>query len=213
VQLVDARNGFQIWSERYDRQMEDIFEVQDEIASAIAERLKVTLSSVVKPSTRNLEAYELYLKGRYYWHQRTPAAVRLAIQWFPSRPSSSMPSTRSRMRDSSDCYAILRVYGWVSAEDGRPPAQAAMDARDGLGARAIEVNFSRAFFAFYFEREWRERGTLPERHRSSIRALRLQRLTTGCFWRRTARGGGLGELDPGPARWIRCRRRSTAFPR
>src|ERR1019366_8229605 len=82
VQLVDARNGFQIWSERYDRQMEDIFEVQDEIASAIAERLKVTFSSVVKPSTRNLEAYERYLKGRYYWHQRTPAAVRLAIQCF-----------------------------------------------------------------------------------------------------------------------------------
>ena len=64
VQLVDAKNGFQLWSERYDRQMEDIFEVQDEIARAIAERLKVILSAGAVRATENLEAYELYLKGR-----------------------------------------------------------------------------------------------------------------------------------------------------
>ena len=157
VQLVDARNGFQIWSERYDRQMEDIFEVQDEIASAIAERLKVTLSSVVKPSTRNLEAYELYLKGRYYWHQRTPAAVRLAIQCFEQTIQLDAQYALA-YAGLADCYAILRVYGWVSAEDGRPPAQAAMTRAMALAPELSEVNFSRAFFAFYFEREWREAG-------------------------------------------------------
>jgi serine/threonine protein kinase len=82
VQLVDARNGFHLWSERYDRQMEDIFEVQDEIARSIAERLKVTLGGGVKRSTNNLEAYELYLKGRHYWHQRSPSTLRVAIQCF-----------------------------------------------------------------------------------------------------------------------------------
>ena len=69
VQLVDVSNGFHLWSERYDRQMEDIFDVQDEIARAIADRLKVTLAGsqtrrLVKAPTRNMEAYELYLKGR-----------------------------------------------------------------------------------------------------------------------------------------------------
>jgi serine/threonine protein kinase/tetratricopeptide (TPR) repeat protein len=69
VRLVDTTNGFQLWSERYDREMADIFDVQDEIARAIAEKLKVTLkvgrtARLVKQTTRNVEAYELYLRGR-----------------------------------------------------------------------------------------------------------------------------------------------------
>ena len=69
VKLVDVTNGFQLWSERYDREMADIFDLQDEIARAIAERLKVTLTAaesarLVKAATTNLEAYELYLRGR-----------------------------------------------------------------------------------------------------------------------------------------------------
>jgi serine/threonine protein kinase len=69
AQLVDVATGFQRWSERYDRQLEDIFDVQDEIARAIAEKLKVTLKGgettrLVKRATENLEAYELHLRGR-----------------------------------------------------------------------------------------------------------------------------------------------------
>jgi len=158
VQLVDVRNGFQIWSERYDRQMEDIFEVQDEIASAIAERLKVTLTGAVKPSTRNVDAYETYLKGRYHWHQRTPAAVRLAIQCFEQTIQLD-PEYALAYAGLADCYAILRVYGWVSAEKGRPPAHAAVARAMALAPELSEVNFSRAVFAFYFERAWREAGT------------------------------------------------------
>ena len=62
MQLVDAKTGFHLWSERYDRRFSDIFEIQDEIAGAIAQRLKVTLGSV--DTTANVEAYELYLRGR-----------------------------------------------------------------------------------------------------------------------------------------------------
>jgi serine/threonine protein kinase/tetratricopeptide (TPR) repeat protein len=68
AQLVDARNGFQLWSERYDREMADVFDVQDEIARAIAARLKVTLAGgterLAKALTADVEAYELYLRGR-----------------------------------------------------------------------------------------------------------------------------------------------------
>jgi serine/threonine-protein kinase len=69
VKLVDVDNGFQLWSERYDREMADIFDLQDEMARAIAERLKVTLTAhdstrLVKAATTNVEAYELYLRGR-----------------------------------------------------------------------------------------------------------------------------------------------------
>ncbi len=68
VQLVNVADGFHVWSERYDREMTDVFAIQDEIAQAIAEKLRVGLArggSIVKRHTKNVEAYNLYLKGRY----------------------------------------------------------------------------------------------------------------------------------------------------
>ena len=81
AQLVNSADGYHLWSERYDREMEDIFEVQDAIARSIAERLKVTLAGdqqarLVKAGTENLEAYKLYLKGRVLLYRR---AAGLAI--------------------------------------------------------------------------------------------------------------------------------------
>ena len=69
VQLSDVANGFQLWSERYDRELKDIFDVQDEIAKSITERLRVSLAGgkddrLVEQATKNIEAYQLYLKGR-----------------------------------------------------------------------------------------------------------------------------------------------------
>ncbi len=162
VQLVDVKNGFHLWSERYDRQMEDIFEVQDEIARAITEKLKVTLGGGAKRPTKNVEAYELYLKGLYHWHQRSPSTLRVAMQCFEQAIKLD-PQYALAYAGLADCYGILRFYGWVSAEDGRPPAHAAMTQAVKLAPSLGEVNFSRAFYAFYFERAWREAGPHFER--------------------------------------------------
>jgi serine/threonine protein kinase/Tfp pilus assembly protein PilF len=155
VQLVDAANGFQLWSERYDRQMEDIFDVQDEIARAITARLELTLAEGVRRSTKNLEAYELYLKGRHHWHQRSPATLRVAIRCF-EQVIELDPQYALAYAGLADCYGILRVYGWLSAEFGRPPAHAAMIKAMALAPSSWETNFSRAFYTFYFEPAWRE---------------------------------------------------------
>ena len=77
VQLVDASNGFQIWSERFDRDLADIFDVQDEIARAIVRRLKVEFAiedaaRLVKVTTTNMEAYQAYLQGRAMLYRRGP---------------------------------------------------------------------------------------------------------------------------------------------
>jgi eukaryotic-like serine/threonine-protein kinase len=71
VQLIKVNDGYQLWSERYDRTIDDIFAIQDEIARAITDSLRVTLtrrptSSIIRPATSNLEAYHLYLRGRFY---------------------------------------------------------------------------------------------------------------------------------------------------
>jgi serine/threonine protein kinase len=155
VQLVDAEKGFQLWSERYDRQMEDIFDVQEEIARAIAEKLKLTLSGGPRRATENLEAYELYLKGRHYWHQRSPASLRLAIQCF-ERTIKLDPQYALAYAGLADCYGIYRFYGWISHEAGKPPAYAAMTQAMNLAPTLWETNFSRGFYLFYFERDWRQ---------------------------------------------------------
>jgi len=87
AQLVDAATGFPVWSERYDREMSDIFAVQDEIAHKIAEALRIKLTPqeqaelAAKP-TENLQAYDLYLRGRSYARRRTTRDMDFALQMF-----------------------------------------------------------------------------------------------------------------------------------
>src|SRR3954452_9792056 len=87
VQLVDGSNGYQLWSERFDREIEDIFAIQDEIARSVLESLGLALSEreefrFHKPSTKNIEAYEAYLRGRKLYHKWTRQSVEFARQMF-----------------------------------------------------------------------------------------------------------------------------------
>ena len=155
VQLVDVKNSAPLWSERYDREMQDIFEIQDDIARMITARLKVTLGAGAQRSTNNLEAYELYLKGLYHWHQRSPGTLRSAIQCFEQAIKLD-PNYALAHAGLADCYGIFRIYGWMSAEASRPPALAAVTQAMAVAPSLWEVNFSRAFYIFCFERAWRE---------------------------------------------------------
>ena len=87
VQLINCADGYHLWSERYDRQMQDIFDVQDEIALEIVDALKVKLlgnekDAILKRYTDNVEAYQLYLKGRYYWWKTAPDEFRKSRDFF-----------------------------------------------------------------------------------------------------------------------------------
>ena len=87
VQLIDASNGYQLWSERFDREIEDIFAIQDEIARSVLESLGLALTEreefrFLKPSTTNIEAYEAYLRGRKLYHKWTRQSVEFARQMF-----------------------------------------------------------------------------------------------------------------------------------
>jgi TolB-like protein/Tfp pilus assembly protein PilF len=155
VQLVDARNGFQLWSQRYDRELEDVFEIQDEIASSIAARLRVTLADNVHRRTSNLETYELYLRGLHYWHERSPSTLRMAVQCFEQSISLD-PDYALAYASLSNCYAILNFYGWLPDSVAQPKAQAAMAKATTLEALLWECSLSKALYVLYFEREWRQ---------------------------------------------------------
>src|SRR5207248_5735477 len=87
VQLINAMTDAHLWADTYDRKLTDIFSVESEIAKAIAESLQAKLSgsektAMSKKPTANPEAYELYLKGRFFWNKRTAADLRKSIEYF-----------------------------------------------------------------------------------------------------------------------------------
>ena len=154
VQLVDATTGYHLWSERYDRRLSDVFEIQDEIAGAIAQRLRVTLGSVDTRPTANVEAYELYLRGRYQWHQRSPTTMRTAIKDF-EQSSKLDPNNALAFAGLADCYAFMSWYGWLPTSEVRRPAHEAMQRAVALAPNLWETNYSRGYHIFTFDRAWR----------------------------------------------------------
>ena len=136
VQLVDVTNGFQLWSERYDREMADIFDVQDEIARAIVEKLAVTLAGsgsarLVKQATQNLQAYELYLRGRALLLKRGKSVAegtdcfRRAVELDPSFAAASA--------GLADAHTVGGYWGMVPPADTMPKALTA-------ARRAVELD-------------------------------------------------------------------------
>ena len=136
VQLSEVANGFQLWSERYDRELKDIFDVQDEIAKAIAERLRVTLAGgkddrLVEQATTNIEAYQLYLKGRALVDRRganVPAGLVLL------RRAVELDSGYSlAWAGIADALTVLAYSGAAPGSESKSQAIAA-------ARRSIELN-------------------------------------------------------------------------
>jgi eukaryotic-like serine/threonine-protein kinase len=125
VQLVDVETGFHLWSERYDREMADIFDVQDEIARAIAEKLKVTLTGgasprLVKRVTENVEAYELHLRGRALLLKRGKAVAE-ASECF-RRAVDLDPDFAAAWAGLADTYAVAGYFCMAPPGETMPRA-------------------------------------------------------------------------------------------
>lgn len=140
AQLVSVDNGFRLWYERYDREMSDIFAVEDEIADRIASELKVKLvdadgstGSLSSPS--GAEAYELYLQGRRFFHQHRRKSLEIAIQTF-TRAIEADPGYARAYAGIADCHSFLNLYFGLGSE--------AVEAADEASAKALEMNPSLA---------------------------------------------------------------------
>ena len=120
VQLVNVSDGYHIWSERYDLEIKDIFEVQDEIARSIVERLRISLEGkreepLVRAGTKNLEAYQLYLKGRAMLYQRGPAILR-GLNYF-QRAVTLDSEYALAWAGLADSYTTIGYYGLIRPEE------------------------------------------------------------------------------------------------
>jgi serine/threonine-protein kinase len=158
AQLTNAGDGYHIWSERYDREMTDVFEIQDaivqSIVTAIAPALVGEASAAVRRPTENLQAYELYLRGRHFWNQRSPAVFGSAISFFEQAIELD-GNYALAYAGLADCYSILRVYGWTPPEHSQPRALSAVTKALALDPQLPEAHFSMALYTFHFERHWR----------------------------------------------------------
>ena len=128
VDLVDVRNKKTLWGEQFDRKMSDLLSTQREIASAITEKLQLKLSGdaakgTTKRYTDNNEAYQAYLKGRYYWNRRTAENLRKAIEQFKSATDRD-PNFALAFTGLADCYVLLPEYAGVPTSETIPQAKA-----------------------------------------------------------------------------------------
>jgi serine/threonine protein kinase/Flp pilus assembly protein TadD len=139
AQLVDAVDGYQRWSQTYERTMDDVFGLQEELAQAIVRALPLptgepAATTLVKPVTVNLEAYTLYMRGRYFANKRTPDDLRIATEYFEQAIELDPSSAPAH----SGLAACLSLRGFEEFGD-LPPHQAMPQAK-AAALRAIELD-------------------------------------------------------------------------
>ncbi len=159
VQLVNAQTDAHVWADTYDRKLTDVFLVETDIAKTIADSLKAKLTrserqAIALRPTANPEAYEIYLKGRFFWNKRTGADLRKAIAYF-NHAIAKDPNYALAYAALSDCYDLLCEYSEVSPNESYPKAKAAairaLELDDTLG----EAHASLAYSLINYDWDWR----------------------------------------------------------
>lgn len=158
AQLVNVADGYHLWSERYDRELDDVFAVQDEIATAIAKRLEVTLGSaidepLVKAPTENLEAYQVYLKGRHLWNKRG-AGLRAGLELFEQALRLD-PDYALAHAGVADAYTLLAFYSFMRPADAMPRAKTAAQRAVALAPGLAEAHAALAWISLTYDWDWR----------------------------------------------------------
>jgi len=160
VQLVNASDGFHLWSERYDREMQDIFELQDEITLSVTDALKVRLLGkdrdiVLKRYTDDAEVYELFLKGRYYHYKYSAEGWRRAIEFF-EKAVEKEPNYAPAYAGMNTSWGFLWFMGFVPAEQAVPQMKAAAIKALEIDDNLAESHLSQAMISFFYDWEWRK---------------------------------------------------------
>ena len=208
AQLIKVADGYHIWSQRYDREMTDVFAIQDEISQAIVANLKGKLvrhaeKPLVKKKTANIEAYNRYLKGRHFLNQRTRAAILHSIECFEEAAREDCDYALP-YAGLAEAYILLGAGGYGEAD----PAAALGKAREAA-LKAIEGDESSAeahlaLALVYYRADWdwdnadrefktRDRDQRRLRHRTpSIRDVFGGPQALGRGARRNPKGAGAG---------------------
>ena len=146
VQLIDSRTAKLIWAEQYERKMTELLATQREIATTITQKLQLKLSGeetkgVTKKYTDSNEAYQAYLKGRYYWNRRTAENLRKGIEQFKTATDRD-PNFALAYTGLADCYAILPEYAGIPLSETIPQAKAYAERAIAIDDQLAEAHAS-----------------------------------------------------------------------
>jgi serine/threonine-protein kinase len=181
VQLSSVSDGRVLWSERYDREMADVFAIQDEIAQTIVRTLRTTLlGDIGNPTpvryTENVKAYSLYLKGRFWWNRRTQVDIAEGLRYFEQAIAED-PDYALAYSGLADSYALDLDYRGVPVTEGMERAKAMARKAIALDETLAEAYTSLGWVTFIYDWDW------PAAEREFSRAIRLNpRYSTARQW-------------------------------
>jgi serine/threonine-protein kinase len=207
AELVDVENGWQRWGAQYRRKVEDIFAMQEEIAKDISENLRPKLTPekenlLAQHYTDNVEAYHLYLKGRFYWAKRTEEGLFKGIQYFRQAIELD-PTYALAYAGVAEGYVPLAVYCHLAPKDACPKARAAAHAALEIDPRlAVARTVLGAVMSYYdwdmasAEKELRKATSLDPRYPRAHQALAENLTISGRFEEAAVEATRALELDP-----------------
>lgn len=153
TELVDVDRESQLWGERFSRGIQDIAALEEEIATAITAKLRLRLTGedaqrLTRQSAQNSDAYQEYLKGRYFWNRRTAADLKRALSHFENAARTD-PGFALAHAGLADCYVLLSTYGAAPPRDSYPKAEAAAN-----NALALDDSLGEAYAALALARDY-----------------------------------------------------------
>ncbi len=181
AQLINVADGFHLWSHTYEREMKDVFAVQDEIARAIVHALKGKLEgesgvALVEPHTDNVEAYAFYLKARYFWKKKSASALKNCLEYFEQAIALD-PHYSLAHAGLADSYVMLAYHNYAPPKQVFPRARVAADAAVQFDDGLAEARTARACVSLLYDWDW------PAAERGFQRAIELKdSYPTAHFW-------------------------------
>ncbi len=158
IELIDAKSNNHIWGEQYNRRLADLLSLQEDISKDVTEKLRLRLTgeqkeALTKRYTQNTEAYQLYLKGRYYWNKRTADGFHSGITHFQQAIEKD-PNYALAYTGLADCYNLLAVYGQVPPRETYPKGKAAATKALELDEKLAEAHTSLANARNAYDWDW-----------------------------------------------------------
>jgi serine/threonine-protein kinase len=157
ARLISVDDGYQRWSESYDRKLADALAIQEEVSGAIVGELKGAFGDVDRAAVRQTptdpETYDLYLKGRYAWHQRTEAGLRQALGFLKEATTRS-PDFAAAHAGLGDTYAVMGFYDWLPPREAFPLAKQQAEAALALDPSLGAAHATLGYVALYYDWEW-----------------------------------------------------------
>ena len=158
TELIDVTDGSHLWGEQYNRKLSDILTVQDEIASEISDKLRFKLTRVekkrlTKRPTENIEAYHLYLKGRYYWNKRNGPDLMKGLEYFRQAIDID-PNYALAHAGLADSYTVLATWNILPSSEAFPKSKAAARKALELDKTLCEAHASLGFVRSVYDWEW-----------------------------------------------------------